>query len=67
MPLLDEAFFDWLSRGRDAHPIKLTEAALRAYEASHDEVFLQAIGKVRHLHGVRNVLGIARAMLRRAA
>jgi hypothetical protein len=41
--------------------------ALWAYEATDDEVFLQAIGKVRHLHGVRNVHGIARAMLGRAA
>jgi hypothetical protein len=70
LPVLDDAFFQRLVESRDAHPIKLTEAALRAYTATHDEIFLRAVGRARHLHGIKNVLGfarIARAMLRRAA
>jgi hypothetical protein len=65
--ILDDQLFGWLAKSHDAHPIKLTEAALRGYAATNDEIFLQAIGKLRHLHGIKNVLGIARAVLRRAA
>jgi hypothetical protein len=67
IPALDRDLLDSLTRQRDAHPIKLTEAALRGYEATNADVFLRAIGRVRHPHGVRGLLGLARALLRRVA
>jgi hypothetical protein len=67
LPTLDPEFLAWLSVQRDAHPIKLTEAALRAYEATEDELFLRAVGKARHLHGAQNLLGLRWAISRRVA
>ncbi len=67
VPVVDCKLLGILPRQDDAHPIKLTEAALRAYEATHDEIFIRAIGRVRHLHGARALLGIARGLLRREA
>jgi hypothetical protein len=67
LPTLDPDFLLWLSGQRDAHPVKLTEAALRAYEATDDDLFLRAVGKARHLHGVPNLLGLRWAISRRVA
>jgi len=48
IPSLDDAQLETLTKNTDAHPIKLTEAALRAYKASGDDLFLKAAGKVQH-------------------
>lgn len=50
---------------RDAHPAKLTEAALRAHAETHDPIFLKAAGQALRLHGLRALLGVARAMFTR--
>lgn len=54
-----------LAAQRDAHPSKLTEAALRAYEKSKDELFLKAAGKALDIHNVRALLGVLKALLLR--
>jgi hypothetical protein len=57
-----------LAAQTDAHPIKLTEATLRAYEQTGDEIFLKAAAKAAlGLHGLRSLIGVAKAMLTRRA
>ncbi|HEY3818033.1 MAG TPA: hypothetical protein VGL81_12725 [Polyangiaceae bacterium] len=51
----------------DAHPIKLTEAALRAYEQTRDDIFLKAAGKALEVHSLRALISVARATLARRA
>lgn len=51
-PLFDGASFDPrfltpLAEVPDAHPAKLTEACVRAFAESHDEIFLDAAAKVQ--------------------
>jgi len=48
IPSLDQAHLEALAEGTNAHPIKLTEAALRAYRATGDDLFLKAAGKVQN-------------------
>jgi hypothetical protein len=62
---LNQARLDALAAQSDAHPAKLTEAAVRAYQASQDEIFLKAADKALAIHSLRALLGIARAVLRR--
>jgi hypothetical protein len=47
--------------------MKLTEAALRAFEQTEDDIFLRAAGKAFSLHGLRGLLGIVRAITGRRA
>jgi hypothetical protein len=67
IPSLDKGHFEALSAQTDAHPIKLTEAALRAFERTEDDIFLRAAGKAFSLHGLRGLLGIVRAITGRRA
>src|SRR5262245_27435698 len=67
IPSLGKSHLDALSAQTDAHPCKLTEAALRAFERTEDDIFLRAAGKAFSLHGLRGFLGIATAMARRRA
>ncbi len=62
---LDREFLAALAEQRDAHPAKLTEAALRAHAETEDPMFLKTAGQALHLHGLRALLGVARAMLSR--
>jgi hypothetical protein len=62
---LDERWLDSLVAQTDAHPIKLTEAALRAFDQTEDDIFLRAAGKARRLHTLRGLLGIVKAMASR--
>lgn len=62
---LDPNFMAALAEQRDAHPCKLTEAALRAHAEADDPLFLKAAGQALHLHGLRALLGVARAALTR--
>jgi hypothetical protein len=55
IPTLDRAHLEALAENSDAHPIKLTEAALRAYQATGDELFLKAAGKVQNYGFWRNL------------
>src|SRR5262244_2697894 len=64
IPSLDKSQLDALSAQTDAHPCKLTEASLRAFERTEDDIFLRAAGKAFSLHGLRGLLGIATAMAR---
>jgi hypothetical protein len=48
LPSLDQAHLAALAENSDAHPIKLTEAALRAYRATRDDLFLRAAGRVQN-------------------
>ncbi|HET6347233.1 MAG TPA: hypothetical protein VFH51_20040 [Myxococcota bacterium] len=43
----DEAHLEALAHVADAHPAKLTEACLRAFRATHDDIFLAAAAKVQ--------------------
>jgi hypothetical protein len=47
IPSLDRGHLEALAEKADAHPAKLTEAALRAYRATGDDLFLKAAGKVQ--------------------
>jgi hypothetical protein len=67
IPSLDATQLDALATQTDAHPIKLTEAALRAFDRTDDALFMKAAGKAGRLHSLRGVLGIARAMVTRRA
>jgi hypothetical protein len=67
IPSLDATELDALAAQSDAHPIKLTEAALRAFDQTDNALFLRAAGKARRLHTLRGVLGIARTMVTRRA
>lgn len=62
---VDRARLVALAAQKDAHPSKLTEAALRAYEKSKDELFLKAAGKALDLHNARALLGVLKAVLLR--
>jgi hypothetical protein len=57
MPSLDQAHLEALAEKTDAHPAKLTEAALRAYQASGDDLFLKAAGKVQNYGFWRALVG----------
>jgi hypothetical protein len=46
-PSLDHAHLEALADKTDAHPAKLTEAALRAYRSTGDGLFLKAAAKVQ--------------------
>jgi hypothetical protein len=46
-PSLDHSHLEALADKTDAHPAKLTEAALRAYQATGDSLFLKAAAKVQ--------------------
>jgi hypothetical protein len=48
IPSLDRTHLEALAEKTDAHPVKLTEAALRAYRATGDDLFLKAAGKVQN-------------------
>jgi hypothetical protein len=60
---LDSERLRALAAQRDAHPSKLTEAALRAYEESRDEIFLKAAARALDIHSVRALLGVAKSMI----
>lgn len=60
---LDHDHLQALASQKDAHPSKLTEAALRAYEISRDEIFLKAARKALDIHSVRALLSVAEAVL----
>ena len=62
---LDPDFTAALAEQRDAHPAKLNEAALRAHAETEDPMFRKAAGRALHLHGLRALHGVARAMLSR--
>lgn len=66
-PPPDHDFTAGLADQRDAHPIKLTEAALRAHAETDDGIFRKAAAVALRLHSIRGLLGVARAMLRRRA
>jgi hypothetical protein len=65
IPSFDEKELDALVAQSDAHPIKLTEAALRAFERTEDELFLKAAGKAHSLHAFRSMVGIVKALASR--
>lgn len=60
-----QQFLNTLAEQRDAHPAKLTEAALRAHAETEDPMFLRAAGQALRLHGLRAMLGVVRAALTR--
>ena len=57
VPILDQTHLEALAEKSNAHPVKLTEAALRAYQATQDKLFLQAAGKVRNYGLWRALVG----------
>jgi hypothetical protein len=57
IPSLDQTHLAALAEKTDAHPIKLTEAALRAYQITADDLFLKAAGKVQNYGFWRAVVG----------
>lgn len=64
--------FDEKRRGKlveqhDAHPIKLTEAALRAYNETRDDIFLKAAERALDVHRLRAVFAVAKGLLLRRA
>ena len=65
IPSFDEKELDALVAQSDAHPIKLTEAALRAFDRTEDELFLEAAGKAHSLHTLRSLAGIVKALASR--
>jgi len=65
IPSFDDQELDALVAQSDAHPIKLTEAALRAFDRTKDELFLKAAGKAHSLHSLRSLLGIVKALVSR--
>lgn len=62
---LDHAYLEKLATEKDAHPSKLAEAALRAHEASKDELFLKAASKALDLHGLRALLAVVKGLIQR--
>jgi hypothetical protein len=56
-PILDHGHLEALADKTDAHPAKLTEAALRAYQATGDGLFLKAAAKVQDYSLWRAVVG----------
>lgn len=61
----DSAHMEALAAQSDAHPSKLTDAALRAYAETKDEIFLKAAAKALDLHGLRALFGVVKAMISR--
>jgi hypothetical protein len=57
MPVLDRSHFAPLVESSDAHPVKLTEAALRAYRSTGDDLFLKAAGRVQNYNFWRALVG----------
>jgi hypothetical protein len=57
IPSFDQTHLAALAENTDAHPIKLTEAALRAYQATGDDLFLKAAGKVQNYGFWRALVG----------
>lgn len=47
IPSLDQKQLDALVAETDAHPAKLTEACLRAFDQTEDDIFLKAAGKAK--------------------
>jgi len=54
---LDHSHLEALADKTDAHPAKLTEAALRAYQATGDDLFLKAAAKVQDYSLWRALVG----------
>jgi len=65
LPSFDEKELDALVAQSDAHPIKLTEAALRAFDRTGDELFLKAAEKAHSLHTLNSLVGIVKALASR--
>ncbi|HSY24563.1 MAG TPA: hypothetical protein VK841_20695 [Polyangiaceae bacterium] len=63
IPRLDEAQLERLAKEGDAHPIKLTEAALRAYDRTDDDLFLRAAGRMQDTTAVGRALRTARRLI----
>ncbi len=63
--ILNEERMQVLAAQHDAHPIKLTEAALRGHRQSHDDIFLKAAAKALDIHSLRALWGVAKAVLQR--
>ena len=57
LPALDQTHLEALADKSNAHPVKLTEAALRAYQATQDKLFLKAAGKVQNYGLWRAIVG----------
>jgi len=57
VPGLDQSHLEALAEKSNAHPVKLTEAALRAYQATQDKLFLKAAGKVQNYGLWRAIVG----------
>jgi len=57
LPALDQTHLEALAEKSNAHPVKLTEAALRAYQATQDKLFLKAAGKVQNYGLWRAIVG----------
>lgn len=62
---IDKAHLAALAAQSDAHPSKLTDAALRAHKETEDEIFLKAAGKALDLHSLRALFGVVKAMVSR--
>jgi len=57
LPNLDQTHLEALTETTNAHPAKLTEAALRAYQTTQDKLFLKAAGKVQNYGLWRAIVG----------
>jgi hypothetical protein len=55
--VLDRSRLEALAEKSDAHPIKPTEAALRAHKAAGDDLFLKAAGRVQNYRLWKAVVG----------
>lgn len=62
---IDHTYLEKLATEKDAHPSKLTEAALRAHETSKDELFLKAASKALDIHGLRALLAVVKGLIQR--
>lgn len=60
---IDPSQLEKLAAETDAHPAKLTEAALRAHAASGDEIFLKAANRALDIHGLRALLAVVKGLL----
>ena len=56
-PSLDDRHLEHLADKTDAHPAKLTEAALRAYQTTGDSLFLKAAARVQDYSLWRAIVG----------
>ena len=57
LPSFDQDHLEALAEKTDAHPAKLTEAALRAYQAAGDDLFLKAAARVQDYNLWRAMVG----------